>query len=83
MGNSVIAVGAELELGSMKSTQSGSSSLRRVLRNQYRLSGHLVSPHEEEVLDFPGGPVDKNLPATAGDMGSIPCQRRFHMLQSS
>ena len=26
--------------------------------------------------DFPGGPVVKNLPATAGDMGSIPGPRR-------
>ena len=24
------------------------------------------------LLDFPGGPVIKNLPANAGDMGSIP-----------
>ena len=26
---------------------------------------------------FPGSPVVKNLPATAGDMGSIPGLRRF------
>ena len=24
------------------------------------------------LMDFPGGPVVKNLPCTAGDMGSIP-----------
>ena len=28
--------------------------------------------------DFPGGAVDGNLPANAGDMGSIPGPRRFH-----
>ena len=28
---------------------------------------------------FPGGPVDKNLPANAEDMGSIPSLGRFHM----
>ena len=29
--------------------------------------------------DFPGGPVVKNLPANAGDMGLIPGPRRPHM----
>ena len=32
--------------------------------------------------DSPGGLVVKNLPANAGDMGSIPGQGRFHMLWS-
>ena len=31
--------------------------------------------------DFPGGTVDKNPPANAGDTGSIPGRERFHMLQ--
>ena len=34
-------------------------------------------------LDFPGGPVVKNLPANAGDMGSLPDLGRFHMLQGN
>ena len=29
--------------------------------------------------DFPGGPVVKNLPANAEDMGLIPDPGRFHM----
>ena len=29
--------------------------------------------------DFPGGPVVKNLPANAGDMGSSPGLGRSHM----
>ena len=29
--------------------------------------------------DFPDGPVVKNLPCNAGDMGSIPGPERFHM----
>ena len=29
--------------------------------------------------DFPGSPVVKNLPANAGDTGSIPGPGRFHM----
>ena len=29
---------------------------------------------------FPGGGVDKNLPANTGDMSSIPDLGRFHML---
>ena len=33
--------------------------------------------------DFPGGPVVKNLPASAGDTGSIPGLRRLHMTQGN
>ena len=48
--------------------------------------------HHEPVLgrttsllseDFPGGPRDKNRPANAGDMGSIPRPGRSHVLQSN
>ena len=31
------------------------------------------------VSDFPGGTVEKNLPANAGDTGSIPDPGRSHM----
>ena len=30
-------------------------------------------------MDFPGGTVDKNPPANAGESGSIPGPGRFHM----
>ena len=33
--------------------------------------------------DFPGGAVVKNLPANAGDMGSIPGPGRSHMPRSN
>ena len=33
--------------------------------------------------DFPGGPLVKNLPVNAGDMGSIPGQGRFHVPRGS
>ena len=33
--------------------------------------------------DFPGSPVVKNPPANAGDTGSIPGLRKFHMLQGN
>ena len=33
--------------------------------------------------DVPGGPLVKNPPADAGDMGLISGLRRFHMLQGS
>ena len=33
--------------------------------------------------DFPGGTVDKNPPANAGDMGLVPGLGRFHMLWSN
>ena len=34
-------------------------------------------------MDFPGGTVDKNLPANAGHVGLIPGLERFHMLWSN
>ena len=34
-------------------------------------------------MDFSAGPVGKNLPANAGDMGSIPGPGRFRMLQDN
>ena len=34
-------------------------------------------------LDFPGGTVDKNLPAKEGDTGLIPGPGRLHMLQGN
>ena len=33
--------------------------------------------------DFPGGRVDKNPPANAGDVGSIPRPGRFHVPQGN
>ena len=33
--------------------------------------------------DVPGGPMVKNPPANAGDMGSIPGPGRFHMPRSN
>ena len=38
---------------------------------------------KNERGDFPGGTVVKNLPANAGDMGSIPGLGRFHMPRSN
>ena len=34
---------------------------------------------KNEHLDFPGGTVDKNPPASEGDTGSIPGLGRLHM----
>ena len=35
--------------------------------------------NRQNLGDFHGGPVVKNLPASAGDMGLIPGLQRFHM----
>ena len=52
----------------------------------------LQPPHSEASFlssfntskeDFPGGAVDKNLPANAGDVGWIPGSGRFHMPKSN
>ena len=39
--------------------------------------------HKSLMRDFPGGTVVNNLPANAGDTGSIPGAGRSHMLQSN
>ena len=38
---------------------------------------------KEKGWDFPGGPVIENLPANAGDMGSVSGLRRSHMPQGN
>ena len=44
------------------------------------MSGMLrEKPFEKKALDFPGGPVVKNLTAIAGDMGLIPGLGRSHI----
>ena len=45
------------------------NALERLAKNELR----------KEVRDFSDGLVVKNLPANAGDMGSIPGLGRFHM----
>ena len=35
------------------------------------------------MMDFPGGPEVENLPGNAGDTGSIPDPRGYHMLWSN
>ena len=38
---------------------------------------------KNEIEDLPDGPVVKNSPASAGDVGSIPGLGRFHMLEGN
>ena len=45
-----------------------------------KTSGTLIHKY---LWDFPGDTVGKNLPANAGDRGSIAGLRRFHMLQGN
>ena len=44
---------------------------------------YLLSPHKNDLEDFPGGTVVKNPPANAGDTGSRPGQGRSHMPRSN
>ena len=48
-------------------------------KNVYRMGGCLRT----RMRDFPCGTVNRNPLANAGDRGSIPGPRRFHMPQSS
>ena len=43
----------------------------------------LTIPQKWIEWDFPGGKVERNLPANERDMGSIPDLGRFHMAQSN
>ena len=43
----------------------------------------LLRAYESWIWDFPDGPVVKNLPASAGDVGLIPGLRRSHVLQGN
>ena len=42
-----------------------------------------LSTIKDRPEDFPGGPLVKDLPASAGDMGSIPGLGRVHMPQGN
>ena len=42
-----------------------------------------IGRSKKRSRDFPGGAVVKNLPANAGDMGSIPGPGRSHMPRSN
>ena len=42
-----------------------------------------VSVLKQALMDFPGGTVDRNLPASAGDTESIPGLGRLHMPRSN
>ena len=53
-----------------------------VSRNS-RSPGHHYKKKKKSDLDFPGGPVVKNPPANAGNMGMIPGSGRFHMLEGN
>ena len=50
---------------------------------QQKQSTASAIPYQMPVLDFPGGPVVKNLSANVGDMGSIPGLGRSHMPQGN
>ena len=42
-----------------------------------------INLHKKSMLDFPGGTVVKNSPASSGDKGLIPGLGRFHMRESN
>ena len=54
-------------------------------RGTWQATVHRVTKSHTQLnrlsTTMPGGPVDKNLPANPGDLGSIPGPGRFHMPQ--
>ena len=62
------------------------TSLKKEEEGVLTLTGQMKDKEkqkEKRPQDFPGSAVDKNLPASSGDMGSIPGPGKFHMPQSS
>ena len=57
----------------MTQTGSGSRAALPVGESQ------TINVMNEEIRNFPSGPVVKNPPANAGDMGLIPGPERFYM----
>ena len=84
-----------LEIWSPASPQQPSALLQSYLQTpKYIRSGGRVyviiavpnfhlSPLFKNHAGLPGGPVIRNLPANAGNKGSIPGPGRFHMLRGS
>ena len=78
--SSILAWGIRMDRGAWWAT------VHRVTKSQARLKHLSIHAHIHEhgkrfekcliklVRDFPSGPVAKNLPCSAGDMGSIPDQ---------
>ena len=54
-------------------------------RGSWQATVHRVTKSHIQLKQLsttmPGSPVDKNLPANPGDLGSIPGPGRFHMPQ--
>ena len=44
-----------------------------------KTAGFINASSKQQLSDFPGGAVDKNLPANAEGTSSIPGPGRFHM----
>ena len=55
----------------------------RGLLNECNVLGSFAVTIRFRGKNFPGGPVVKDAPASAGEMGSIPGPRRRHMLRSN
>ena len=71
----------------MKNINKNHSVILTIKKKKYKWMLHsLVIKKESKfkaILDFPGGTVDKNSPANAGDMGSISHLGKYHMPQSN
>ena len=60
-----------------------SQEIKRRLLLGRKVMTNLDSILKSRDMGFPGSTVEKNLPANAGDTGSIPGPGRFHMPQSN
>ena len=73
--------------GSLKGTKSLEINLKKCRPVTYltlnSLKNNLKQLLKDIQWDFPGGAVDKNLPASSGDTGSIPGPGRCHTMQSN
>ena len=84
----------EINLNSNQRAHRNASTVQQKT-NSYKLDTHSKPAFSSDILrirerqvkkkarDFPGGAVDKNPPANAGDKGSIPGRGRSHMPRSN
>ena len=55
-------------------------NINGLIKDKTALKKQLMLRKRNSLQDFPGGPVVKNSPAKAGNMGWIHAPERFHVL---
>ena len=79
----LIPVEENIYLDSGENTYQAGSQKENLLKRGGGLASFRRLDRKTVIRDFPGGAVVENLPASAGDRGSIPGLGRSYMLRSN